>query len=297
MRHAPTLLALAAIATVAVYGISGCNDQPTHPDQPANSSQQFHPLLKPTLATPTIQVVDADEHTLTVRFTAGASGAPAGFSLQWERKSDYDTYGWASGEYSYCAASFAGNANGSRYALSANSSVDVVVGVDEYTGAGESGGCGELECGTEYAFRAFAHANSSSNRSAFTSTIFGSTDDCPSTASCILGFGIWKQGTGWPSGHATTDAFFSTGKTWLSMLNTAPAGDKAIIAAQDYIETKLDICNGANPNAAILSALSDVYDYFNGTLSLTNAQLQSLHNTLTSERHNMTCDGDGTYCP
>jgi hypothetical protein len=289
MKRTLALSAMAAIVAVVLQS-AGCSDQPTTTPQVETA------FSKGAFAAPTITIIDATENSITVRVTAGSTGAPAGFSLHWEKKSDYDTYGWTSGQYSYCGASFSGNANGSSYNLAAGASVDVVIGVGSYPGPGESGGCGPLECGFEFAIRGFAHANSSMNRSPFTSAVFGATDDCPETINCIHDLGWWKHHTSlWPAGHATGDEFFSTGETWLQWLNKPVGNNTPIKAAQDYILLKLNICNGANINGNqnYLALMTAVESYFGGN----TAALDAWNSTYQQNKHLLTCDGDGTYCP
>lgn len=52
---------------------------------------------KPTLSTPTIACDYSGESTnfSDIKFTAGSTGAPAGFSIQWETQADFTTFGWA----------------------------------------------------------------------------------------------------------------------------------------------------------------------------------------------------------
>jgi hypothetical protein len=129
---------------------------------------------KPTLSTPTIACDYSGESTnfSDIKFTAGSTGAPAGFSIQWETQADFTTFGWAADSDcpldidgnptcppSFCKGSFSGNANMSRYTLTAGQPVVVRIGdllVDN--GASTSDGCAvPLVCGTTYVFRSFAH--------------------------------------------------------------------------------------------------------------------------------------------
>src|SRR5690348_7583324 len=68
--------------------------------------------------------------SITLTVTAGASGAPAGFTVQWMKKSDYNTYGWSSNSTSpsYCQASFSGVPGCSNYNLAPNTPVNVTIG-------------------------------------------------------------------------------------------------------------------------------------------------------------------------
>jgi ribosomal protein L7Ae-like RNA K-turn-binding protein len=134
------------------------------------------------------------ENTITVTVTAGSTGAPAGFSLQWMRAEDFATYGWH--EEAMCKGSYSGNANSSRYRLSGGQSVDIVVG-DMLFDNGASLTCEvPLECETDYVFRVFAHATSNMFRSDFSAAYEVSTADCSTCNQ--FGFGHWKDGNNWP---------------------------------------------------------------------------------------------------
>lgn len=107
------------------------------------------------------------------------TGAPAGFSLEWVRLDAHGAADWSDAAAT-CAASFSGNAKGSRYALPPGQCVTVDVGALELD-AGASTRCGEpLTCGSTYAFRGFAHATSTTFRSALAETA-GVTLPCAGT--------------------------------------------------------------------------------------------------------------------
>src|SRR5688572_23901488 len=96
---------------------------------------------KPDLSVPTLSAPSATQTTITIQVCAGATGAPAGFSLQWETAADYAANGWSDTNGSYCGASFSGNAAGSRYNLDPGECVSVVVG-DFLADPGFSTSCG-----------------------------------------------------------------------------------------------------------------------------------------------------------
>jgi hypothetical protein len=123
------------------------------------------------LEAPTISCVSSTKHTITLRITAGASGAPAGFSVQWKV---------AGGPFvAECQASFSGVPGCSQYNLAAGESIEVVIGALSDVECGVSGGCGELACGTTYTFRAFAHnVPGGKNKSDFSPTQNCSTAAC-----------------------------------------------------------------------------------------------------------------------
>jgi hypothetical protein len=153
--------------------------------------------------TPTVTCIGSTQNTLFLQVCAGPSGAPAGFSVQWVRHSDFPalTCG-ASGEDALwppsnggtiCKASFSGTPGCSIYNLAPNACVIVEIGNlnDAECGVGLSNcGADELECGMEYVFRAFAHANSTKQRSDFTPNVCCSTDPCMPT--CVLTQGYWN---------------------------------------------------------------------------------------------------------
>ncbi|MBI4200101.1 MAG: hypothetical protein HY535_06490 [Chloroflexi bacterium] len=113
-----------------------------------------------------------DDDTITLGVTAGASGAPGGFSIQWQQAAPdaarvVSCPAWPLST-DVCKASFSGQAAGSAYNLAAFASVDVTIGA---LNSGEPGVsfvdsaagvlCGAdtgLNPGTAYCFRAFAQA-------------------------------------------------------------------------------------------------------------------------------------------
>jgi hypothetical protein len=159
--------------------------------------------------------------TIEITVKAGATGAPAGFSLQWITAAAYakgpdgvagtkDDNSWPSSDAAgLCKASFSGNASGAFYNLAPNASVTVNIGDILYDNPGASTNCADgLACGVAYVFRAFAHANSSLTRSDFTANLQCSTLAC-ATDYCSFSQGYWfNSGSGasthvWP-GHLAT---------------------------------------------------------------------------------------------
>jgi hypothetical protein len=165
------------------------------------------------LDTPTITCDSETQHTIFLKVCASPSGAPAGFSVQWVKHSDFSalTCG-ASGQgaswppsdtdHRLCKASFSGVPGCSTYNLAANACVTVEIGnlIDSVCGVGLSNsGADELLCGTEYVFRAFAHnVPRGLNRSDFTANLCCSTESC--VQGCVFTQGYWKnQPCEWPT--------------------------------------------------------------------------------------------------
>jgi len=218
---------------------------------------------KTTLDTLTLDCVSETENTITLRVTAGNSGAPAGFSVQWMLKSEYDNYGWPSDSgdpgdrTSFCKASFSGTPGASSYNLSGPSGLNnsrlVTIGDlnDEEVGVSYSCDDQELECGTEYVFRAFAHANNQSNKSAFCPTHVCSTDSCPEppeggTCARVHSDGYWKtHQSEWNVTSLTIGAVSYSAADVLAILNRPSQGNNGIVfLAHEVIAAELNIANG-----------------------------------------------------
>lgn len=143
---------------------------------------------KNKINTPIISCGVSTPNTIALQICGGAvSGAPAGFSVQWMKASDYfvtdpnnpnATVGvW--NESILCKASFSGNANGTIWNLGANSCTKFVIAGLNDADPGVSFSCNEpLECDTDYVFRVFAHATKTLQRSDFSQTWICRTAAC-----------------------------------------------------------------------------------------------------------------------
>src|SRR4030095_13437996 len=91
-----------------------------------SSTQVPVAVAKPSkMSTPTITCGTASKVSIQITSPAGATGAPAGFSLQWMILADFVANGnvWPSSDSgTLCHASFSGNASSSRYNLAAGES-------------------------------------------------------------------------------------------------------------------------------------------------------------------------------
>lgn len=225
---------------------------------------------KPPLDTPTISCADSTAASIDVQVCAGASGAPAGFTVQWLTSDDYaangGTFEGASGNPNihYCDASFSGNAKDSRYVLAAGQCVTVRIG-ELLMDNGASTSCPEAltEC-TTYYFRVFAHASGGSGRSAFSAAINCTTLCLDQCDPAVLSQGYWKQHTPlvcdtdpgsplciqWPVSSLTLGTVNYDVAQLVSILNTNPGGkggaNGLISLAHQVIATKLNIANGAS---------------------------------------------------
>lgn len=252
---------------------------------------------KTKMDTPTITCGASTQASINIVVTAGATGAPAGFSIQWmtcdafaagtsvtnsdgsvtvislpnQWPSDSDA---AAAAGLLCKGSFSGNANLSRYNLGAGESVTVNVGEFLFDEGASTNCAGALTCGTCYVFRAFAHANSTLMRSDFTGNLTCYTLDCTeSGGNCTFTQGYWKTHGPIPSGNNTNvwpvvsmtlGTVLYTDFQMQSIFDTPATGNGLIALAHQLMAAKLNIANGADASA--IQASIDAADALIGAL-------------------------------
>lgn len=288
------------------------------------SGEAFAAKPKTKIDTPIISCVGSTQVGINVQVCApggtGATGLPAGFTLQWMTAAAFAANGniWPSSDSGLaCDASFSGNANLSRYNLAPGECVTVDVG-DFLFDEGASTSCpGELVCGTEYVFRAFGHATSTLNRSDFTTpNLSCSTLPCNQELGhgCTLTQGYWKNHNDtvctldptsplcvvWPVTNLNLGTVNYTEAQLLSILNTSASGNGLIALAHQLIAAKLNIANGAD-GTAVAQAILDADALIGGrvvppvgTGSLANSATSALITALTNFNEGATGPG---HCP
>src|SRR5262249_47573451 len=231
---------------------------------------------KPKLSTPIISCAGSGENYIDLNVTGGSpTGAPAGFTIQWQTTGDYDQFGWPAtsscppnaegvptcGE-SFCAASFSGNASNSNYNLGAGQSVTVRIG-DLTVVNGVSTSCteGVLLLGHSYVFRVFAHANSSYQRSDYTANLTCATTECPIPCDPnVKDLNFWAANQeSWPSsilegGLTIGCVAYTAADLETILLKTPGEGDCNTALLQQVIVANLNIANGASEDYAALNA-------------------------------------------
>jgi hypothetical protein len=219
---------------------------------------------------PVLSCDTSTQVSIYIHVCAGASGAPAGFTVQWMTAADYAAAGsiWpgcttdpltgietCGGQ---CDASFSGNANLSRYNLAAGQCVTVDIGEFLFDSGASTSCPNALLCGTEYVFRAFAHANSSLNRSDFTANLSCPTLPCSHDPGCTLTQGYWKthgpSPTGnnvdeWPVSWLMLGTVTYTDLELQAIFDTSAAGNGLIALAHQLIAAKLNVANGSDDTA------------------------------------------------
>jgi hypothetical protein len=193
---------VACTATVTGASFFQSDSRPDSTDalafSPATMAPAPMPPAKPKISTPTITCAPNGTdgaHVLDVTICAGATGLPAGFSIQMETCDELaagpdgllgtldDNTWFGSDDPRLCKASFSGNANGTIYNLAAGQCLTVYAGAFELNNPqGYSASCTDpLECGTCYVFRAFGHATSSQLRSDYSANTSCTTASCGAT--------------------------------------------------------------------------------------------------------------------
>jgi hypothetical protein len=237
------------------------------------------PAPNPALDAPTLSCFSQTPSSITIQVTAGNSGAPAGFSVQWMTLADFQAWGnvWPTDENSFCKASFSGVPRCSNYNLAGNASVTVQIGDNLFDDCGASSeNCAgiPLQCDTAYVFRAFAHnVPQGANRSPFSNIISCSTAPCGGGCGegCTFTQGYWKthgpdacrtgnNSNEWPASvqanGLTLGSTAYTADQLCSILNTPASGNGLLSLAHQLIAAKLNIANGADPSA-IQSEIND----------------------------------------
>jgi len=286
------------------------------------------------LSTPTLYCDGSTPKSIDIKFCAGATGAPAGFSIQWQTLADFQQYGWpsdsdcpldASGNptcgASFCKASFSGVPGcAGDYSLGADACVTVNIGDFLFDQCGASSACASkaLKCNTEYVFRAFAHnVPGGLKKSEFSATVTCRTDACGggSTFGCTSPQGCWllngpegcrNLGTNsnpWPQSVLDNGMVIGgvhyTADQLCAIFRTTGAGDDGLPAlAHQIITARLNIASGADPTAA--QATLDAADLLiNGKVigvdSIPTSQTNSL--TITLRDYNEGKTGPGACIP
>ena len=245
------------------------------------------------LDAPTLAATSSTQTSITLMVCAGASGALAGFSVQWMSRTDFDLTGWPANpdiDPAVCKAGFSGNAHLSRYNLLANECVTINIG-DLLFDEGASSNCiTELSCSTDYVFRAFAHATSTRSKSNFSTAVFASTLGCANSGGgCTYTQGYWAThydndvvyNIPWPVTTLTLGTISYNQAQLLSILNTTPGTNGLIALAHELIAAKLNIANGADPTA--IAATVAAADALIGSLVVPPVGTDFLSPSVTNE--------------
>jgi hypothetical protein len=201
----------------------------------------------PVYSTPSISVVKSSRASVTVQVTAGQTGAPSGFTVEWMLKSDYDIYGWDPiyGEYyCYCWGTPTWNM-GASFALQSNASHLVELG-DTFDETGVTVDySSELVPNTAYVFRSYVNSDPYWAASAYSSTVVATTK---AQTNCTFTQGYWKtHPEAWPVTNLTLGTVNYNQTQLLQILNEPAGGNGLLILAHQLIATLLNVAGGADP--------------------------------------------------
>jgi hypothetical protein len=198
---------------------------------------------------------------IAINVTAGQTGAPAGFSIQWMTLADYAALGnqWPvtsevpnAAAPSFCKANFRGIVPSSgckSYNLQPGQSVTVNIGDDSlYDSCAVSSPCSgtPLLCNTAYVFR--ASALDATGQLRISATIVCATLTCVGSP-CTYTQGYWRTHPDvWPVTSLTLGTVTYQAAELMAILDNPAQGNGLVILAHQLIAAKLNIANGADPS-------------------------------------------------
>jgi hypothetical protein len=222
------------------------------------------PVAAQSLDIPVVSPIQSKPGSVRLMVNAGASGAPAGFTVERMSKLEYDAVGgFDAAGANVVRGSFTGvptfNIEGTAdaYALPAGQAIEVELGqLFDETGVVATS-TEELAPATEYVIRIRANAAAGSDPSAFSDAMV--VRSAPLAANCTFTIGYWKNHTEeWPVFGLTLGTVSYTAAELLSILNQPAQGNKLVILAHQLIAAKLNLANGADPSASAATlALAD----------------------------------------
>jgi len=241
----------------------------------------FAPLAM-ALDTPSLQVGVSGHAKQTITITAGASGAPNGFTVRWMDATTYWSNGGSFTAPVGDAASFTGaptlnTFGGTTFKLAPSQSVVVEIG-DLLGETGVAGSLDELEYGQFHYFTAFANDEGGAAASGNSNVVAATTT---TSTNCTYTIGYWKNHEeDWPVNSLQLGNVVYTKAELLAILNEPVNGNGLISLAHQLIGAKLNIAAGADPTAA--AAAIAAADAQIGNLVVPPVGAGYIHPSLTS---------------
>lgn len=236
------------------------------------------------LDTPALITTQSNRSSIELQVTAGASGAPGGFVIQWVRFSDYMSN---NGQWPHASdkrvetATFSGEPATSRYSLSPNQSINVKIGDLLFDAGVSSTHVYALSSQGEFLFRVFALGTNRLAQSDPSSPVVASlllaNPDCPSTGNCVRNLAYWKQnGPGkcnagssvnlWPLASLSLGSKTYDAPALCDLLQRASDEFGLNSMAQQLVTAKLNVA--ANADAAVIAASIEAADLLIGNQTL-----------------------------
>jgi hypothetical protein len=236
------------------------------------------PAPAPAAEFVTISYQTSAASNVAINVTAGPTGAPLGFSMQWMTLDDYVALGnrWPvtsevpnGAASSFCRARFGGvvpSTSCTSYNLRPEQTVSVNIGDDGlYDSCSVSSPCSgsPLLCNTAYVFR--ASVLDATGQLRISQTITCATLPCVAGGSCTYSQGYWRNHPdAWPSASLPIGTVTYQAAELMAILDNPAQGNGLVILVHQLIAAKLNIANGADPSA-IQQAVTDA-DNMVGTL-------------------------------
>ncbi len=261
------------------------------------------------LDTPSLAVVDQSAWRVGIDVSAGLTGTPSGFTIEWMTKSDYDLYGWGSSGYTppgfnYClfdgVPTFNVTAGVSSFLLTSGQTVRVVLGelFDEtglYTTYTD-----DMVPATAYAVRVYAEGGPAGTESGRSATQFVTTN---THEACRFTLGYWKNHPGaWPVLSLSLGSNTYNQAQLISILSQPSLGNGLTILAHQLIAAKLNVYLAAPPSS-IATAIANADAMIGslvpppvGTDTLPSSQTTSLATQLDNFNNGLT-PGDNCTTP
>lgn len=237
------------------------------------------------LDAPSLQLDYSSRTSAALDVTAGNSGAPSGFTVEWMAASVHDQLGgWpAASDSRIQRMDFVGTPtlnieNGtSSYLLNPSEATGVEIG-DLFDETGVVGNAlTELTPGIEYVIRVRANGGSGDDASVFSETQRFSTLGFP-TQNCTYTQGYWKtHGAGachngnnadeWPVGSLTLGTVNYTAAQLCAIFNQPAQGNGLTSLAHQLIAAKLNIAQGAVAPPAVAQAIADADALIGGLIA------------------------------
>ncbi|NNE07244.1 MAG: hypothetical protein HKN20_01655 [Gemmatimonadetes bacterium] len=222
---------------------------------------------------PVVTAIESGTAKIEVTVTAGASGAPGGFTVWWatleaftENGNEYpSTLTGRATEASFTGIPVVNVYPGipASFQLGQNEAINIQIGdLFDETGIVASD-YSELRPGTEYVLCVFANAHEEWEQSGNSNTLVTGTS--PGDDFCHRSHGHWKNHpSAWPVSSLTLGSVLYTASELVDILQEPSGGNGLVILAHQLIAAKLNILIGADP--APVAAAITVSDGLIGSL-------------------------------
>jgi len=213
------------------------------------------------LSKPSVVCDVATPTSISLRYCAGPSGAPSGFTVTWMTQPDFFNNGgdyFADSDPRLCKATF----TGAKYILGPNQCVVINIGAALVEEGVTSNCTAPLSCVTaKYIFRGYNSATATLPRSVYSEGWECSTLPCPPIETgCTFTQGYWKthgpvgcvKGNNkneWAVTSLVLGTVTYTDQQLCTIFNNSVGGNGLISLAHQLIAAKLNIANGSSSSA------------------------------------------------